>query len=193
MMKKLSAIALVLALTSSAALAQDFKLGVKAGTDIQKLSGKSFTQEFSYGYHFGAFSEIGITKKWGIQPEVMFSSVNVDSSSDFSSIYKFGNMTRAKLQYLKIPLLLTYKPNPFMVLQVGPQFGILKSSDKNLLQNGQQAFKEGDFSMVGGLQLNVSKFRLYGRYGIGLTNLNDVDNKDKWKSQTVQIGVGFTL
>ncbi len=193
MMKKFSTIALVLAISISAASAQGFKLGVKVGTDIQKLSGQSFTQQFSYGYHLGAFTEIGITPKWGIQPEFMFSSVNVDTSNNFSNIYKFGNMTGAKLQYLKIPLLLTYKPNPFMILQAGPQFGILKSAGKNLLQNGQQAFKEGDFSMVGGLQLNISKFRVYGRYGIGLTNLNDIDNKDKWKSQNIQLGIGFTL
>lgn len=193
MMKKISALALVLAIGISAASAQGFKLGVKVGTDIQKLSGKSFSQEFSYGYHLGAFTEIGITPKWGIQPEFMFSSVNVDTSSSFSNIYKFGNMAGAKLRYLKIPLLLTYKPNPFMVLQAGPQFGILKSADKNLLQNGQQAFKEGDFSMLGGLQLNISKFRVYGRYAVGLTNLNDIDNKDKWKSQNIQIGIGFTL
>lgn len=80
-----------------------------------------------------------------------------------------------------------------MVLQLGPQYSILKSADKNLLENGQQAFKEGDFSMMGGLQINISKFRIYGRYAVGLTNLNDIDNQEKWKSQTVQLGIGLTF
>jgi hypothetical protein len=28
---------------------------------------------------------------------------------------------------------------------------------------------------------------------VGLNNLNDIDNKDQWKNQSVQLGVGFTL
>ncbi len=177
----------------TAAQAQGFKVGVKVGTDIQKLSGKTFSQEFAYGYHVGAAFEIGISKKLGIQPEVLFSSVSIDTGSSFSDIYHFDNIKKAKLQYIRIPLLLTFKPNPFMVLQLGPQYSILKSADKNLLENGQQAFKEGDFSMMGGLQINISKFRIYGRYAVGLTNLNDIDNQEKWKSQTVQLGIGLTF
>ena len=190
---KLIPFMLILAFGFSTANAQGFKIGIRTGTDIQKLSGKTFSQEFAYGYHLGGAFEIGITQKFGIQPEVLFSSVNIDTGSSFSSIYKFENISKAKLQYIRIPLLLTFKPNPFMVLQVGPQYSILRSADKNLLENGQQAFKNGDFSMLGGLQINISKIRIYGRYAVGLTNLNDIDNQEKWKRQTVQLGLGLTF
>lgn len=190
---KIVSLTFLLALGFTAIKAQGFKIGIKAGTDIQKLSGKTFSQEFAYGYHAGVAFEIGITKKLGIQPEVLFSSVNIDTGSSFSNIYHFENISKAKLQYLRIPLLLTYKPNPFIVFQLGPQYSILKSADKNLLENGQQAFKDGDFSMLGGVQINISKFRIYGRYAVGLTNLNDIDNQEKWKSQTVQLGIGLTF
>jgi hypothetical protein len=41
--------------------------------------------------------------------------------------------------------------------------------------------------------LKVSSFRIYGRYALGLSNLNDIDDQDKWKSQSFQIGVGLAI
>jgi hypothetical protein len=65
--------------------------------------------------------------------------------------------------------------------------------NKNLLQNGKEAFKSGDFSMTGGLQVNLGKLKLNGRYVVGLNNINDIDDQNKWKSQAWQLGLGFTL
>ena len=98
-----------------------------------------------------------------------------------------------QLKYINIPILLSYKPNKFVALQAGPQFGILMESSKSIFQNGKDAFKKGDFSMLAGLQLNISKLRIYGRYAIGLNNLNDIDNQDKWKTQTIQLGLGLAF
>lgn len=78
-------------------------------------------------------------------------------------------------------------------LQAGPQFGILLDNNVNLVENGKQAFKNGNLSLLGGLQLKLAMFKIYGRYAIGLTNLNDIDNKDKWTSQGFQLGIGFTI
>jgi len=64
---------------------------------------------------------------------------------------------------------------------------------KNFLQNGGDAFSKGDFSMIGGAQLRLSKLYLSGRYVIGLANINDIDDKDKWKSQVIQLSVGLSL
>jgi hypothetical protein len=59
------------------------------------------------------------------------------------------------------------------------------------MQNGQAAFKDGDFALVLGGQLNFNFLRVYGRYNIGLKNLNDVGNQDKWTNQQIQMGVGL--
>ncbi len=190
---KILTLAILATFAGFAAGAQHFKVGVKAGADIHKIDGKSFKDEFSFGYHVGGFADIGLTKKWGIQPEVMLSQVNVDTSSTFSSVYKFNDVSKVQLKYLKIPLLVNYMPNEFVSLQLGPQFGILMDNDKSLVQNGKSAFSGGDFSMLGGLQLNISKIKLYGRYAIGLSNINDIDNREKWKNQNVQIGVGYNF
>jgi len=44
--------------------------------------------------------------------------------------------------------------------------------------------------MMAGVQLKVLGFRLYGRYGFGLSNINDI-NEDTWKSKTLQLGIGL--
>jgi hypothetical protein len=76
---------------------QNFKLGVKFGTSINKISGQSFKDGFTFGYHVGAFSEIKLSNKFFLQPEVYFSEINVDSSSDFKQIY--ANLTAEKMPY----------------------------------------------------------------------------------------------
>lgn len=192
-MRKIIPVAIALFLCSFSSTAQSFKFGIKAGVDMNKITGKPFSQKFTYGYQAGVFSEIGITKKFGIQPEVIFSQVNVDTASGFKEVLGFQNSDKLKLQYVKIPILFTYKPNPFIVFQAGPQFGKLIDKNKNIGQNGRSVFADGDFGLTAGMQVNVSKIRLYGRYVIGLNNLNDTGSPDKWTSRNIQLGVGFTL
>jgi hypothetical protein len=193
MKKQVLLVALLTGIFTSAGFAQGFKIGVKGGAEIHKIDGKTFKDEFSYGYHLGGFAQINLNSKWGIQPEVLFSQVNIDTSSSFSEVYDFNSVSSVKLQYLKIPLLLNFSPNKFVTLQVGPQYGILIDHTKNLVKNGKDAFSKGDFSMIGGLQLNISKLKIYGRYGVGLNNINEIDNQDKWKNQNIELGVGISI
>ena len=70
--KLLSLFALLL--LTQAAMAQ-FHLGVKAGTNITKVDGKSFKDEFRYGYHLGGFAEIRLGNKFVLEPEVLWLSL----------------------------------------------------------------------------------------------------------------------
>lgn len=179
----------------SFASAQGFGVGIKVGTNINKIQGQSFKDQFTYGYSAGVYADIKVSNKWSIQPEVLFNQVSTDTSDRFSDLYKINSdkISKIKLNYLSIPILLNYNVSKGISLQAGPQFGVLMSQSKDLLQEGKEAFKSGDFSMVGGLQLKFSSIRLYGRYAIGLSNINDIDNRDSWKNQSIQLGVGFTI
>jgi len=182
-----------ISILSFSAFSQSFKIGAKGGATINKISGQTFKDQFSYGYHIGGFATIGLSKRFAIQPEVLFNQINVDSSSKFSDIYQFNKLKNVQLKYLTIPLLLNYNAGRLITLQAGPQFGILMNKSNTLVQNGKNAFKSGDLSMLGGIQLNISHFKIYGRYAVGLNNINDIDNKDKWTNQSIQLGVGLTL
>lgn len=190
---KLSAILVTLFL-ANAAMAQ-FTLGVKAGANIFKVDGQSFKDQFDYGYHLGGFANFGIGGRFSIQPEVLFNQYQTKRDTSFSNIYQnvFSNSTNVKLNYLSIPLLLNYKLGSLISLQAGPMFSILMDQNKNLLQNGEDAFKKGDFSMLGGAQLSLGKIKLNGRYVVGLNNINDIDNQDKWKNQGWQLSLGLGL
>jgi len=188
---------LFVALVISQAVMAQFHIGIKGGANITKIDGVSFKDQFRYGYHIGGFAEIGLGNKFGIQPEVLFNQYSTTLDSNYKSVYQDvfnSGQSSVKLNYLSIPILLNYKLlGNFLSLQAGPQFGVLINQDKTLLQNGGDAFKKGDFSLVGGAQLKLSAIRITGRYVVGLNNINDIDNKDEWKSQGFQVSLGLAL
>ena len=192
MKTKLLTIALFMFIGSTA-FSQTFKLGIKGGANLGKIEGQSFKDEFSLGYHAGAFATIGLGKRFSLQPEVLFNQINNDTTTSFSDVFKVKNASSIQLKYLSIPILLNYNVNKIIAIQVGPQFGVLMNENDNLLQNGQNAFKTGDFSLVGGLQLRLLKFRVYGRYIGGMTDINHLSSSNTWKASAVQLGIGFSI
>jgi hypothetical protein len=187
---------LVAALLFSQVLMAQFHIGIKGGANITKVDGKSFKDQFRYGYHLGGFAEIGLGNKFGIQPEVLFNQYTSTLDSNYNHVYQdvFNSNQNVKLNYLSIPILLNYKLlGNFLSIQAGPQFGVLLNQDKTLLQNGGEAFKKGDFSLVGGAQLKLSAIRITGRYVVGLNDINDIGSQDKWKNQGFQVSLGLAL
>jgi hypothetical protein len=182
----------VLLFISSSLFSQGLTFGIKGGANLGKIDGQSFKNEFTLGYHVGAFATIG-GKKWAIQPEVLLSQVNADTATSFNQVYQFNNVSKIQLKYLTIPIMLNYNLSNLLTIQAGPQFGILLDQNKNLVQNGKDAFKSGDFSLGAGLQLNLVKFRVYGRFVGGVTDLNNIKSDDTWKVQAIQLGVGIAL
>lgn len=195
-MKTKLAVLIALVFFTQAAMAQ-FNIGIKGGVNINKVDGRAFRDEFRYGYHLGGFAEIGLGGKLSIQPEVLFNQFQTRADSSFSNVYQnsvnISNYQNVKLNYLSIPLLLNYKLGNLLSLQAGPQYGILIDQSKNLLQNGKEAFKNGDFSLIGGAQIHISKLRLAGRYVVGLSNISDISEQNKWKNQGFQLSLGFSL
>ena len=47
--------------------------------------------------------------------------------------------------------------------------------------------------MLAGVQVKLAMLRVTGRYSIGLNNINDIDNQDKWKNQNIQLSVGLAF
>lgn len=191
--KSLALLTVALALTTFS-FAQGVHVGFKAGANMFKVDGKSFKNEFKFGYNLGAFAEINFDQKWGIQPELLWNQTNYRTGDGFGSLYPDGvDNVKGKLNYISIPLLLTYRPVKVLSLQAGPQYGVLTSQDKDLLGETKEAFKNGDFSLLGGAQLNLGALRAGARYVIGLSDINDVGSQEKWKNQGWQVYLGFAI
>src|SRR5579872_493791 len=103
---------LLLALSLTAGIiqvrAQGIHFGIKAGANLFKVDGQSFSQEYKFGYSVGAFSEINFTPNIGIQPELLFNQTNYRTGTQFGDLYSGGvNNYEGKLNYLSIPVLLS--------------------------------------------------------------------------------------
>lgn len=144
-------------------------------------------------YLVGGFAEIGFGSRFAIVPEVLFSQMSTTLADGVDGSIFNTNQAKVKLNYLSIPLLANVKLAGPLHLEVGPQYGIVISSDETILKNGENAFKNGDFSMIGGLKIKFSKLHLSGRYVIGLDDIGQLSNDDTWKSQSIQVALGLTI
>ena len=176
-----------------------FRFGFKGGVNLNKIEGQSFKDEFNYNYTLGGFMQINLTRKFGLQPEINFVQTTAETSSDITDIYEDlfvgGNQKKAKLDYLKFAGLLNIDvgPSQKVKLQLGPQWGMLLSEAVDSLKSPQDVFKKGEFSVLGGIMLQLPLIHIGTRYEIGLTDINGIDNQDQWKSQAWQFFVGITL
>ena len=175
------------------------RFGVKAGLNLNKIEGKSFKDEFSYNFQLGAFMQFNFSRKLGIQPELNFAQATAEQSDDITVIYDDiflgGDQVKAKLNYLKLAGLLNLNvgPSQRVKLQFGPQWGILLSEKVDSVKTSQDVFKNGEFSVLGGIMFQLPAVHVGARYEIGLTNINGIDNQDAWKRQSWQFFIGITL
>lgn len=206
-MKKAISLSLLVLFSSGFLFAQKFKetdsekffhIGAKAGININKIQGQSYKSGFNYNYLLGGFMQFNFGR-FGLQPEVNLVQSSSEFSKDANNVYNdlfFGGSQRnARLNYIKIPLLLNMNvgESKHVKLQLGPQFSGLLKQTVDSLRARKDIFKTSDFSMVGGVWFQLPIFNLGARYELGLSNVNDIDNKEKWKSQAFTIFAGITF
>jgi len=176
-----------------------FRFGFKGGLNLNKIEGKSFKDEFNYNYHLGGFVQINLTRKFGLQPELNFVQTTAEQSGDITVIYDDlflgGDQKKAKLDYLKLSGLMNIDlgPSQKVKLQLGPQWGMLLSEAVDSLKTPQDIFKKGEFSVLGGIMIQLPLIHIGTRYELGLTDINGIDDQDPWKSQAWQFFIGVTF
>jgi hypothetical protein len=191
MTSKAFILACCLAFFSSLTIAQSVKFGIKAGADLRRIDGKPFSNAFKFGYHAGAFAEIGIGAGFSFQPEVYYSQVAVDSGSVLADIYNFDRIPSLKFGYINVPLLINFKPFKVFAIQVGPQFNMLVSDNLSIIGNTKETLKRGELSLVAGAQVYLGKIRIYGRFIQGTNNINNINDDDVWKQQSIHLGLAL--
>ncbi|MBP6432636.1 MAG: PorT family protein [Ferruginibacter sp.] len=176
-----------------------FRIGAKAGANINKITGQSYKQGFNYNFQLGAFMQFNFSKRFGLQPEVNFVQTSSEFSNDpndiYDDIFRDGSQKKSKLSYLEVPLLLNINvgESKRVKLQLGPAFGgLLKETVDSLKTNGN-LYKKAEWSAIGGLWLQLPFFNAGARYKLGFTNINDIDNRQTWKNQAIQVFVGVTF
>jgi len=184
----------LLTFTAMNSHAQSFHLGLKAGTNIFKLTGRSFEGKFQFSYTAGAFAELNLNKQWGIQPELLINGTQGKTSAqEFNQIYQGVSSQPTSLAYVTLPVLIAFHPVPEFTILAGAQYGYLVYQTQNLVQYKKDAFKKGETSIVFGGQFNFGKSKLGARYIAGLSNINDINSGDTWKNGGFQLYFGFRI
>ena len=190
MKKILLSLIITFALLSSRS--QGLSLGVKAGANFTTNTSKSFKENYQGGFQAGVFAKIKATSSIGVQVEGLVSNINLKVSPTATGFRTA--LTDLKATYLHIPILLNISPVPVLSFQVGPQIGMTVAQTSNALQNGQAALKNKDFNILSGIQLNLSKLNVFGRYSFGLSDIRSISiSTDTWKSKMIQAGIGISL
>ena len=178
-----------------AAKAQEkVNIGIKVGQNLTSVNSVAVDRHTA-SYHGGVTFQIGLTDKISLVPEVLLSQTKLVTNPNIMDVLgdKRYNPETYHLSYMMVPLLVQVKPFSSLLLQAGPQYGILIDQKKDGIENAQLAFKEGEFSFVGGAKVNLGGFFVYGRYVIGLQDISALQDQAKWKTRQWQLGIGMSL
>ncbi|HTA77829.1 MAG TPA: porin family protein [bacterium] len=152
-----------------------FRLGVEGGFDLANLNGQNVNDVFGsrLGWVAGAFASLPIGPTFAIQPELMYEQKGGKYN---------GNPYR--LDYLEIPVLLDIKVIGPVGILLGPSF------DANVANSGVSNLNSTDVGLVAGVQVNLERLLVSGRYELGLTNIN---SNQQIQNGTFTMLVGLSL
>jgi len=210
-MKKTIIILCTLFLSASAiAQHQKVKLGIKAGLNLATLTFDESELDSSSkaGFTAGVMIEIPMTKKFSLQPEILYSQQGTKTSFSDSDVTNSNYESTIKLNYLNIPVMLKYYVIEGLSVQAGPQIGILlkannKYKDNFLGYDNQESFDLKEYSSGIDTSVNVGlgyqfkdKFYTDLRYNISYSNVfKDGDTNhfidNDMKNRVLQITIGY--
>jgi len=167
MRSKILTMGLLLAgLAAAPVSAQTFNLGLEAGANFSSLIGKDLSSfgnadSSRLGFVGGGFLSLNFSPSFALRPEVLFEQKGAAIS---------GTSTNTELDYFELPVLLkiglgtpVFNPN----ILIGPSF------DWSTLKKDSSGhdINPSDVGLVGGLEIDIDKFLLSGRYELGLDNV----------------------
>ena len=186
-MKKVVLITVITVLGLSNVNAQKIRFGAKAGLNFAFITGDNTDNlDPITNFHFGAMTEIKVSDKFSLQPELIYSGQGYNTNIDSEGIIA--------LNYLNIPLIAKYNVTERLSLEAGAQIGFLLST-KGGADDYNDLFKTTDFGVNFGLGYKLNnRLNFSARYNLGLTDINNIDGiSDKNKNGVFQLSVGYFI
>ncbi|GAB1446230.1 porin family protein [Flammeovirgaceae bacterium] len=192
----------VIALSFSAAQAQEARMGVKGGLNISNLYVDNVNDENSrIGFNAGFYGQILSTEFFAIQPELLYTTKGSENEYD-----GFVNQNvKFNLNYLELPVLAVFKLGKVAEIHAGAYgsylLGANVSYEGDIINGGEDLdrdnFKTYDYGLVGGFGLNFGDVQIGTRYNYGLVKLAKTDNAKTIlgdsKNSVAQVYVAFNL
>jgi hypothetical protein len=148
------------------------------------------------GYNVGLYAQWKIAEDWKIRTEVLFSQKNIEAAGNFKDVFPQAALSSVQssilLNAVSIPLLLQRSIGRNWSILAGPQYMYAVDVDEKLLREGKFAFRKYDWSIVGGVQLQLTTaLSMQGRFTYGLTDLNTISDARAWRSRSISLGIGW--
>ena len=178
-MKILATILLVSLLTINQSLKAQAQFGVKAGLNYVNNetkdvpAGVGMPSDYRFGYHAGLYSSIGLTNKFSLRPELLFSNKGTDFGGKDNQVLH--------LNYINLPVLASYHICKSFTIMAGPELGYLLSAKvkSDSETRDVRSFHKNEFDL--GLSLGLGyafaeKLMVEVRYTRGFSStIGDVD------------------
>ncbi|GAA4417933.1 hypothetical protein GCM10023187_50820 [Nibrella viscosa] len=197
-MKKVNLIGIALSvLLAGQGMAQNVHLGLKAGVnafntvDASRNTGMKIGQmDYRTGFHAGGLAHIHLSRRWAVQPEVVFSGQGGRQTVS-------GVESRWNLNYLTVPLLAQYMFGDGFRIQGGPQVGFLTSAKLNregVITNVTPNYNPVDAGLTAGVSyVGATGFGVDARWVFGLTNIYKNNTNTYSRNNGAQLGVFYLL
>jgi hypothetical protein len=188
-MKKLMLFAAVAVFGLSNVNAQEVSFGAKAGVNFASVGGDdSDGLDGRTSFHVGGVAVIGISEKFAVQPEVVYSSQGAKETFE-------GIDIDYNLDYINVPVLAKFTVAEGFSIEAGPQVGFLmsaKAKGEGETVDIKDQFKGIDFSGAVGLGYKMETgLNFAARYNLGLGNI--VDGEGDLKNNVIQLSVGYNF
>lgn len=188
MNKKSIIITILICFFSTVFHAQILRFGIKAGLNYANQTGSSITinstnykTEAITNYHFGLVSELKLSERFALQPELIYSTQGANYKA-IDAINDFKN----NVGYITIPLMLKINLNKAFFIDLGPQASFLLSKKNDFTIKNQNTY---DFGVGAGLGIKITKsIFINARYVLGLSEISE---EAKVKNSVVQASAGF--
>jgi len=208
-MKKIIFVGILSILFASASFAQTPKIGLTAGlntSNIRASSGNySETGDYKAGFQVGVVADFGITEKFSIIPELLFSQRGTKGKDDSGELEDFNNASLT-FNYLQLPINAAYKfdvgNDSKVFVFAGPYIGYALSGKATLgngsasisgdlpFGSGEDEYKRLDAGVNIGVGYQYDKIFFKLQYNQGLTNIMNITGASV-KNMNFAVSVGY--
>lgn len=184
--------------------AQGLHLGIKAGVNFDQTQGEHLNEDFGGYFLGGAYVGIHFSRV-RVQAEALFSQNKITTGSGFKNAFENYLSEKGeelkngtfKMNELSIPVLVGFNVVPKLLwVEVGPQYtAVVSIKDVDgFVKSAKDVVKNGYMSGVVGAELELPLHLNVGlRYVFGLSDRNNTNVSDNWRSSHFQATVGYSF
>lgn len=163
------------------------QLGLEAGANFSNFIGDSADigtlTDKRLGFIGGGYLSINLSPSFAIRPEVLYEQKGAQVS---------GSSTQLQLDYVEVPVLLkiglgTPIINPNILLGASVGWNVLAQSTSG---GSVSNINQSDVALIGGVELDIDRFNVSGRYELGMQNVTSGSNV---QNGTITLLAGYSL